>query len=338
MTDNAKLQDFLRAPGVIFDVRSPGEYVQGHIPGAVSLPLFDNTERAEVGTIYKQTGKREAIELGLRIVGPKLADFVGAARLHGADSGAKVFCWRGGMRSASMAWLLRTAGMSTVTLSGGYKSFRRWVLSQFAEPRKFLVLGGLTGSGKTSILHVLRDIGEQVLDLEALACHRGSCYGSIGMPTQPSNEHFENLTAMKLRELDPEKPIWIEDESRTIGKCCIPNELFRQMRSAPLTIIERSFQERVDILLRNYGSAQQELVEGTQKLSKRLGGKRTTEAVNLISDGRLHEAMEIVLKYYDSAYKHSLERLHEPVHRIDSSGLTDLDIAKELIKIENIRR
>ncbi|WP_416670847.1 tRNA 2-selenouridine(34) synthase MnmH [Egbenema bharatensis] len=180
------LSSFLTTPGIILDVRSPAEYEQGHIPGAVSFPLFSNEERAIVGTCYKQQGREQAIELGFEIAGPKCAEFVRRAKGLAPDRLVRVHCWRGGMRSEAIAWILKMAGLRVSVLEGGYKSFRRWVLSCFDQPKPILILGGMTGAGKTVILQELAVRGAQVLDLEALANHRGSSYGNLGLPPNPA--------------------------------------------------------------------------------------------------------------------------------------------------------
>jgi len=304
-------EEFIHSSGTIFDVRSPGEFNNGHIPGAINLPLFSNDERAIIGTLYKQQGQKAAISLGLQIAGPKLSDFVSQAQSHLSEKTlAKIHCWRGGMRSGAMSWLLSFAGFPTATLRGGYKSFRNWALSSFKIPYQFFILGGMTGSGKTAILRALKSIGEQTLDLEAIANHSGSSFGVIGKcGFQPTQEQFENEIAGQLSKMHVSRPIWIEDESRLIGCCSIPPALFDQMRNAPLFIIDVPMQERVERLLNEYGNADPKLlIEATSRLSKRLGGLRTKEIIEAIQRGYLQEAMEIILQYYDSAYSHTLTR------------------------------
>ncbi len=328
MTNSLSLSNFLSLSGVILDVRSPGEYSQGRIPGAVNLPLFTNEERAAVGATYKQVGKREAIELGLKFVGPKLADFAATARTHVKEGAAKVHCWRGGMRSSSMAWLLGVAGLESATLVGGYKTFRRWAIESLCLPRRLHVIGGLTGSGKTSILQILRKTGRQTLDLEALACHRGSSYGMLGMPPQPTSEQFENEIAMQWSSFDPNLPVWVEDESRAIGKCRIPDALFSQMEAAPLFLIERPLEERLQILYDEYGHIdRQELIQASLRLVKQLGMTRAREVVEFINLGRLREAMQIMLGYYDAAYRHSLSRRQRCIKPLQANGLSDAEWA-----------
>ncbi len=301
------VEQFLQSDGVIFDVRSPGEYAQGHIPGALNMPLFTDRERAEVGTLYKKSGRDVAVELGLRLVGPKLADFVTFVKRH-LKGVAKVHCWRGGMRSASVAWLLQTAGIDTRTLTGGYKSYRRAVLKRLAEKRDLIVLGGLTGSGKTDILVALKAKGEPVLDLETLACHRGSSYGHLNMPPQPTYEQFENEIAQILSHCDA-RPIWVEDESRMIGRCKIPDPLFQQMQEGGFVFIDCPLEERLERLFQEYGRIDAaSLIAATRSLSKKLGGQRTEEAAALIEQGRIKEAIALTLDYYDASYQFGLKK------------------------------
>lgn len=301
------LQEFLDGEGVILDVRSPAEYQHARIPGAVNLPLFSDAERARIGTLYKQMGQEKAIEEGLRCVGPKLLELVHEAkRLAGGVT--RVHCWRGGMRSRSVAWLLETAGLSSVTLDGGYKSFRRYVGRVFeSQPAQLLVLGGMTGSGKTEILQALAAQGEQVLDLEALARHRGSSYGMLGMAAQPSNEQFENEIACRWREFDKQRPIWVEDESHLIGCCKIPDALFHIMRQAPVITVQKPIEERIESLCAVYGTAPPDhLIAATRRIGRRLGGQRLQEVISAIEQGGVASAISLVLEYYDRAYSFGL--------------------------------
>jgi tRNA 2-selenouridine synthase len=324
------IKEFLESPGVILDVRSPSEYLHGHIPGAINLPLFTNTERAQVGTTYKQIGKQQAIDLGLKIVGPKLHDFVEKARHHAPNGKVKVHCWRGGMRSSSMAWLLQTAGMSTTTLPGGYKTFRTWALSILKTPLKLQVIGGFTGSGKTEILTALEKNGEQVLDLEAIANHRGSSYGMIS--SQPTDEQFVNDLAVKWASFNPARPLWIEDESRLIGKCFLPADIYHQMRAAPLFLIERSLPERIEFLLKEYCQCAPDiLVKATERLSKRLGSLRTKSIIEFIQTGNFIEAIQLVLQYYDRTYHYGIELRKQAIQRIPCDGLCNTKAAEKLL-------
>jgi len=327
------IADFLAAPDVLLDVRSPSEYAQGHIPGAISFPLFSDEERAQVGTCYKQEGRDVAVELGFAIAGPKFVHFITEAKELAPNRQVRLHCWRGGMRSEAVAWVLEMAGFKVTLLIGGYKAFRRWVLECFCQRRPILIVGGMTGTGKTAVLHALVGLGEQVLDLEAIANHRGSSYGSLGLPSQPSNEQFENEVALRWAMFAPDKPVWIEAESKRIGLCRIPEALFQQMEQAPVLELLRSRQERLSILLDIYGTiAIEELVIATERIRKRLGGLRTQEAIALLHDQKLKEAFDLILEYYDKTYTYDLERRSVPLYPLDVSGCSAVEAATILVK------
>jgi tRNA 2-selenouridine synthase len=333
------IDDFIkqRSGKAIFDVRSPGEYSRACIPGALSLPLFDDEERALVGTTYTKRGKQEAVELGLKFVGPKLARFVRLVRRDSQGRDVWVHCWRGGMRSSSMAWLLATAGFNVATLRGGYKSYRRLCQEYFSREWKIVILSGPTGSGKTEVLQHLRDLGEQVIDLEGLANHKGSAFGALGQAVQPSTEMFENLLFEQLYTCDPGRPIWLEDESVSIGTIFIPNSLFLQMTAAPSIVLNVPVDIRTERLVEAYGCfTPEELIGCINKLSKRLGGNSVSEAVSAVNAGDLNGAVGVTLKYYDKAYGYGLEkRNHAMVFRISqpcSDAKQNALLALEVLK------
>ena len=299
---------------IIIDVRSPAEYEHAHIPGALNLPLFDNDERAMIGTTYKKQSREAAIKAGLPLFGNKMLPMIetveswmAAAQKenHLTKPTLYVHCWRGGMRSAAVAWLLDLYGYKVIQLTGGYKAYRNWVLEQFTIAYPLKVLGGYTGSGKTEILHALQEKNYSVIDLEGLAHHKGSAFGAIGQLAQPSQEMFENILAKKLWEVNKnKKPIWIEDESQRIGTVLIPTPLFHLMRNSTCYFMTIPFEQRLLFILEGYGKFdQQSLVEATERIQKRLGGLETKNAVEHIIQGELKEAFSILLKYYDKWYE-----------------------------------
>jgi tRNA 2-selenouridine synthase len=212
-------------------------------------------------------------------------------------------CWRGGMRSAAMAWALDLYGFEVCTVRGGYKNFRHWALRQCQRPYPLSVIGGMTGSGKTRILARLREAGEQTIDLEDLAQHRGSAYGSLNRLIQPTQEQFENNLAIQLAKMDPQRPIWIEDESQNIGKCLLPKPLWNQLRNATLFDLQVPLEDRIAALLEEYGGLDKDfLVESTERICKRLGPEQTRNAISAIREDRMADFIRQVLVYYDKTY------------------------------------
>ncbi len=330
-TLQVSINEFLAASGPILDVRSPGEFEQGHILGAISFPLFTNEERAQVGTCYKQQNREQAVELGFDLVGPKLGELIRQAKALAPEKTVRIHCWRGGMRSGAIAWALSLAGFNTVTLQGGYKAFRQWVRSTLATPKKIILLGGMTGTAKTDILHALAEQGEQVLDLEGHANHRGSSFGALCLPPQPSTEQFENMLAAEWQQFDAEGPIWIEAESRRVGACRVPIELFEQMEAAFALEITRPISERVVLLVEIYGqAAAEDLIAATERIRKRLGGERTQRAIAAIKNNDLATAVSITLDYYDRTYRYGLEQRDRSVPEIDVTNRSPSQAAQQL--------
>jgi tRNA 2-selenouridine synthase len=291
----------------VADVRTPAEFAHGHIPGAVNLPLFSNDERIAVGTTYKQQGREAAILLGFELTGPKWAACIRQALDFAPAKKIALHCWRGGMRSAAMAWALDLYGFEVHSIRGGYKSFRRWALRQFQHTYQLSVIGGMTGSGKTRILNRLHQSGEQTIDLEDLAQHCGSTYGSLNRLIQPTQEQFENNLAAQLCTCDGQRPIWIEDESQNIGKCLLPKPLWTQLRNAPLLDLQVPLEHRVAALLEEYGHLDRQfLVDSTERIARRLGPEQTKFAITAIREGRMADFIRQVLVYYDKTYRKGL--------------------------------
>ncbi|WP_300599942.1 tRNA 2-selenouridine(34) synthase MnmH [Niabella sp.] len=316
----------------LVDVRTPAEFAQGHIPGAVNLPLFSNEERVQVGTTYKQVSREEAILLGFELTGPKWAGFIRQCLQIAPGKRMAVHCWRGGMRSGAMAWALSMYGFEVYTITGGYKAYRRWTHRQFERNYNIRILGGMTGSGKTRLLQYMKQNEQQVIDLEELAQHQGSSYGTMNKMVQPTQEQFENDLAWQLKDMHPEPLLWLEDECQKIGKRTIPLPLWHQMRSALLVDLQVPLEQRVATLLQDYGHLDPDfLVESTERIHKRLGPLQTKQAVAAIREGRMADFIRIALVYYDKAYRKGLAmRPAEKVFGLQASG-SNLEADSELL-------
>ena len=288
----------------VVDVRTPAEYQQGHIVGSVNIPLFTNEERADVGTRYVQQSREEAIRRGLELVGPRLAGYVEQARALGKP--LVVYCWRGGMRSSSMSWLFSTSGLASQTIPRGYKGFRTAAAKHLAQPWQWRVVSGPTGSGKTTFLCGLAAGGEQVIDLEGLANHKGSSFGGIQQPAQPTTEHMMNRIHHAMRGFDLSHTVWLEDESRSIGRVHLPDVLYEAMKIAPRHVLETPLEVRVSNLVAEYGQLPpQELVAAFERIREKLGGERTQRAIAALEANDRELAAEIALDYYDRTYEFS---------------------------------
>jgi len=348
---------------LMIDVRSPGEYVHAHIPGALNLPLFTDDERKVVGTAYKQQSREAAIKIGLDFFAPKMRTMLEEIE-SGVDSRQSVastgnglqtskalliYCWRGGMRSAGVAWLMDLYGFKVCTLVGGYKRFRNYVLETFKLAFQFNILGGYTGSGKTEMLKCLRDHGEVVIDLEEMVRHRGSAFGKMGSEKQPSQEMFENILAQELRRnsaanksvsQEPTapknndsmiRPIWLEDESQRIGDINIPGELWHTIRQSPVYFLDIPFEKRLKRIVDEYGSEDKDkLIDPILRIQKRLGGLQAKNAINYLLENNTVECFRILLKYYDKWYLKSL-------HNRENVNSLLINIPCENVGPENIK-
>lgn len=305
MPEIIEIEEFLTLSSTIpvVDVRSPAEFELGRIPGASNIPVFSNEERAEIGTLYKQKGPEIAMQRGLETVAPKLLQFAENGLKTAQNNQLLVHCWRGGLRSQSMAELFETAGIRTRVLKGGYKAFRQFVRNSFERKLDLKIVGGETGSGKTEILQHLKKAGEQIIDLEGIASHRGSSFGAIGMNEQPSVENFENNLYDALSKIDVSKRVWMEDESRSIGRVFIPEPLWRQMTTAPVYRVQIPFDVRVQRLITDYGNFPKEILrEALDRIKKRLGGLDYKNSLEALENGDLATATAAALRYYDKAY------------------------------------
>ncbi len=296
----------------VIDVRTPSEFQKGHIPGAFNIPLFSNEERADVGTKYKQESRDTALILALEFVAPKAAAFLDELKKISPSKEILLYCWRGGMRSAGMAKLFEADGWKTATLCKGYKAYRNYIRQDFENKADLMIIGGMTGSGKTEILYKIGKSGEQILDLEKIAHHKGSAFGSLGQEKQPTNEQFENDLFESWKKLNLSKRIWLEDESQLIGKDRIPDPLFKQMRTTNVIKLELDKKKRVERLMKEYtGFDIKPLINSITNISRRLGGLDTSKAIEAIEKGDFRTAINIVLSYYDKTYTYGLSKRKE---------------------------
>jgi tRNA 2-selenouridine synthase len=322
----------------MIDVRSPGEFEKGHIPGANNVDLFTNEERAIVGTAYKQESKERAIELGYEFVNPKLTDFITKSIEIAPEKEVVVHCWRGGMRSNAFAnHLIEHGFIKVYVIEKGYKAFRNYVLQFFEQPFDLKILGGYTGTGKTKILHFLEKKGQQVIDLEGLANHRGSAFGGIDLPHQPTTEQFENNLFSLLRSLNPNIPIWVEDESKVIGNVLIPHLFYLKMRDVPVYFLNIPLEKRVAHLVNTYANlSQDKLAEAINRIGKRLGYDKAKFALDELDNKNYDKVVEIILIYYDKYYLKGLQKRQESsIRELEISSANHEETADILISLIN---
>lgn len=318
----------IRSQFPLVDVRSENEFQQGHILAAHNLPILNNEERIIVGTAYKQQGQQQAIKAGFKWVGPRLVDIITQAESFGNEM--IVHCWRGGMRSGNFCQFVGMAGVKTHQIKGGYKAYRKKVLELFTTPFHFIVLAGYTGSGKSELLASLRKHGEQVIDLEHIAHHKGSVFGGLNMPPQPTSEQFENNLFEQLITLDASKRIWIEDESIAIGKIFLPPPFWQRMGNSPIVALEVEKPVRITRLVEDYKNIDpHNFIEAMKGITKKLGGQHFNTAQACVLNNHWHEAIDILLQYYDKAYRNGLQRKQEriklsvPWSGVDVDGLAN---------------
>jgi tRNA 2-selenouridine synthase len=299
---------------LLVDARSPDEFSEATIPGAINVAVLDNAERAEVGTLYKQVGKRQARQRGVELVAPKIPSMIErVARLQaGTSQPVVVFCWRGGMRSLALAQFLELAGIPARQLSGGHKGFRRYVLDYFERGQwpRLLVFRGLTGVGKTFYLHRLAEQGYPVIDLEGLANHRGSAFGNLGLPPQPSQKKFETLLWDDLRKIPLDRYILAEGESRHIGRVALPARFYQALQSETSIWMQASLQARVRNILADYPALdrlKKEFVLPIRALKDKLGKETMNRYLDLLEKGNWSDLVrELMENYYDPLYRHTL--------------------------------
>ncbi len=305
----------LREKGALLvDARSPDEFAEATIPGAMNVPILDNAERAEVGTLYKQVGKRQARQRGVEIVAPKIPAMIEQIARRQAETSQPVvvFCWRGGMRSLALTQFLELAGTPARQLSGGHKGFRRHVLDYFEQGQwaRLLVFRGLTGVGKTYYLHRMEEQGYPVIDLEGLANHRGSAFGNLGLPPQPNQKMFESLLWDQLRKVPCDGYALAEGESRYIGRVALPVRVYQSLQIETSIWLNASLESRVKNILADYPAVDQLKEEFTlpiRALKDKLGRDTMNRFLQLLEEGNWSELVsELMVNYYDPLYRHTL--------------------------------
>lgn len=301
--------ELLLSDKAIIDVRSEGEFEQGHFPGAINLPLLNNEQRHLVGIEYKTNGQASAVNKGFELVGAHFHEKLNRAKEISQGKDILLYCWRGGMRSEIMQWIFQLGGLQARFLEGGYKKIRRRNIELFSKPYSFIRLSGPTATCKTEILELLREKGECVINLEELANHRGSAFGGIGKKGQVSQEQFENILANALDKIPNDCSVWIENESRSIGILRIPDPFFKQMVRAGYIDLVRDFDERVIKIVNEYKDFDLDiLLEKTSSVARRMGPEVNKIATEALQRKEWNEWAALLLKYYDKSYAFSDEK------------------------------
>ncbi len=329
----------------IIDVRSPGEYTEDHWPGSLNLPVLNDAERAEIGTLYKQVDPFVARKRGAALVARNIAQHLDT---HFAPKDRTyqplIHCWRGGQRSNSMALVLAQVGWRVTILEGGYKTYRAWVreqLSHVPHQLTFIVLSGATGSGKTELLHRLQAQGSQVLDLEQLANHRGSLLGQEWQQPQPSQKYFESLLLQRLQHFDPRRPIWVESESTRIGEVHLPPALWQQMKGSQSVEVERPVAERVNWIIQTYPHLIEHpdlLKAKLDPLKQRYGKAVLNTWFTAIDAHHWPQLVQALLEHhYDPTYRHGIERDYlAPVQTVRIPSFATADLSSALATLQTL--
>ena len=328
------IDDFfnLRSKLPVVDVRSEGEFETGHIKHAINIPILNNAERKEVGIEYKQKGQDEAVRTGFRLVEPRLKDIISNAKEVALNQEMIVHCWRGGMRSSKFCEFAKEANISTHQLEGGYKTYRHAALEMFKKKFQIIVIGGCTGSGKSEILRTLAQRGEQIIDLEKLANHKGSAFGGLMQPQQPTTEQFQNDLFEELLKLNLNKHVWVEDESISIGKVFLPNDFWKNMSVSNVVEIDLERSKRVERLVHEYGDADKgEFLHSMERITTRLGGQHFKTAKEKLLQNDMASTIEILLTYYDKAYLSGLEKKKQRIKsKVKWDGKNINNVVEEL--------
>jgi tRNA 2-selenouridine synthase len=318
----------------VIDVRSPGEYETGHIPAAINIPVFNNEERAIVGTTYTKIGTSEAIEKGQELAAAKLDLYTDSLQHVAPQKKALMYCWRGGMRSREMARFYESGGFEIRVLQGGYKAYRTYIRQQFSRPADIRIVGGYTGTGKTEILTDLKKIGCQIIDLEDLANHKGSVFGHLGQKNQPTSQNFENELFEIWNNLDPDKPVWIEHESMNVGNIYLPDTLYQNILHGKLFFVKVSKERRVQRILKEYaGFPVEDLIYSLKRIERRIGPDVTLRLTDLLLKHQFEKVTDELLVYYDKTYQNAaLKNQVNQILELDAVGLESDEIATLLME------
>jgi tRNA 2-selenouridine synthase len=336
------IEEILNNPKFQFiDVRSPGEYEESHIPGAVNIPLFTDEERAEIGTIYKQQGQEDAKWRAMEVVSPKIPQLMSGIR-EVIKSGKipAIYCWRGGMRSKAVTTFANLTGMPSVRIIGGFRAYRQYILDQLRPslmPDKTVVLHGLTGVGKTKILQMLSERGHPTLDLEALACHRGSVFGQIGLFNPNNQKMFDALLYHRLKELVNKPYVILEAESKRIGKVVLPDFIIEAKQQGLHLMLVAPIEVRVKRIYEEYVQPFKHepwfhirVLEAFSPIKKRIATDVRIEIENSLENQDYHHFIQLILQhYYDPRYEHKINEYGDTFTTID---VTNLDHAIEQIE------
>jgi len=326
----------------IIDVRTPAEFAEDHIPGAINCPVLSDEERIAVGTLYKQVSPFEARKVGAALVAKNIAYYLQTRfRDHSKSWRPLVYCWRGGQRSGAMCIILAQVGWAAHKLEGGYKTYRRDVLDKLEAPPQNLtlrVICGSTGSGKSRLLASLADAGQQVLDLEMLAGHRGSVLGKLPGQTQPSQKWFESALLQSLQRLDPARPVYVEAESNKIGSITLPPALVSAMHASECLLLETPLEVRVAGLLEDYRNHIENpdlLITQLKTLHRFHGSKQLEHWISLIrAEDFAALVAELLTLHYDPSYFRSTAQHYAQLGKARHIPLTSLspDVLKEIAK------
>ena len=289
------------------DVRTPLEFAEDHLPGAINVPLLTNDERVEIGTIYKQQGPHLARERGLELTSHRFPDMVRNIAAAAEGKPLLVYCWRGGLRSKTVTSILDLTGHQALQLIGGYKSFRNHVADYFTPftARSLVVLHGMTGIGKTTLLPFLKERGCSVIDLEGLACHRGSAFGQLGLTQDLTQKRFETLLWDAIRKAPKGLPLIVEGESERIGRVSLPGDFYQKMGAGIRIWCHASLETRVQRLVEEYGLPEykEDMAVALQRIRKKLGGKNCEQLAGHLERWELEPFMTgLVVDYYDKVY------------------------------------